>query len=97
VRHNLFLAFKETLNNTVKHAAAGEVQIRMKLNEGGFTLCVTDDGKGFDTACQQPIGQPGSGNGLRNMRQRMEQIGGTCEIRSTARSGTTVRLMVTIA
>jgi signal transduction histidine kinase len=93
-RHNLFLAFKETLNNTLKHAEANEVQIQIALADDGFTLSVADDGKGFDPAARTARERPGSGNGLKNMRQRLAQIGGTCEIRSAPGSGTTVRFVV---
>ena len=48
VRHNLFLAVKETLNNTVKHSGATEVRVTLEFVPGGFRLLVADNGRGFD-------------------------------------------------
>ena len=50
VRHNLFLAFKEALHNIVKHAAANEVRVELKLEAAQLALQVADDGRGFDAA-----------------------------------------------
>ncbi len=91
VRHNAFLAFKEAVNNVVKHAQATEVWIRLKLPPDHFTLEIEDNGRGFgspdaDTASTR--------NGLRNMRKRMEDIGGGFEIRAASGQGTIVRLTV---
>jgi len=82
VRHNLFLAFKEALNNTVKHAAATEVHIALSLEPGAFTLSIQDNGCGFDPARQNPTGsaRASAGNGLLNMQTRLARIGGRCEI-----------------
>ena len=79
VRHNLFLAFKETLNNAVKHANASKVEISLVLQPTAFVLSVRDNGSGFD-----PAGLPKyrvvGGNGLANMRHRLSEIGGACEV-----------------
>lgn len=92
VRHNLFLAFKEALHNVVKHAAAGEVRVEMKLEQQQIVLSVTDNGRGFppgETAANQPD-RIVSGNGLANMKRRLAEIGGTCEIQSEPGSGVVV-------
>jgi len=47
LRHNLFLAFKEALNNVVKHAQASEVQIAVSLEDERLTIIIEDDGRGF--------------------------------------------------
>jgi signal transduction histidine kinase/ligand-binding sensor domain-containing protein len=73
VRHNVFLAFKESLNNVVKHAAAREVRIRFIPGPEGFELWVEDDGRGIPAPS-------GRGHGLGNMQDRMAEIGGTCEV-----------------
>ena len=95
VRHNLFLAFKEALHNIVKHAAANEVHVELKLEAAQLTLQVADDGRGFVPAA--PAGRIGCGNGLANMRQRLVEIGGVCEIHSEAGRGTTVTFIVPCA
>lgn len=89
-RHNLFLAFKEALNNIVKHASASEVRIRVQLREGDCILAIEDDGRGFDAHSARP-----DGNGLHNMRERLNTIGGTFELSSLADQGT--RLQMTIS
>jgi signal transduction histidine kinase len=89
VRHNLFLAFKEALNNAVKHANATEVKVALETRERGFTLFVKDDGQGFDAAARESVVR-GSGNGLTNMRRRLEELGGRCRIESRPGGGTCV-------
>ncbi len=73
-RHNVFLAFKEALHNFVKHSGANEVYISLATDDAGFLLAVRDNGKGFDPSTVSS--RPGRGNGLKNMRQRLEKIGG---------------------
>jgi len=99
VRHNLFLAFKESLNNVVKHARATEVQVSLNVEATGFVLSAKDDGCGFNLgpAAGQPASDhAGRGNGLANMRQRLNEIGGQCEIQSAPQTGTTVTFRVPI-
>ena len=95
MRHNVFLAFKETLHNAVKHSGASEVHIRLAVRENSFELAVEDNGHGFaadekakDVSPAQ--GRAASGNGLENMRRRLTAIGGSCEIQSKSGTGTKV-------
>jgi signal transduction histidine kinase len=92
LRHNVFLAFKESVNNVVKHAQATEVKIRLRLNDGRFTFEIEDNGRG-PAAATTKTGR----NGLRNMRQRMEDVGGTFTMEPGAERGTIVRLTSPIA
>jgi signal transduction histidine kinase len=87
VRHNLYMAVKEALNNAVRHAQATEVWLRVAVAEESLRLVVEDNGSGFE----QVVGHS-SANGLRNMRQRMEDIGGHFEIESAVKKGTKVTL-----
>jgi signal transduction histidine kinase/ligand-binding sensor domain-containing protein len=88
-RHNLFLALKEALHNAVKHAGATEVRIALTLEARTLTLSVEDNGCGFDP------GTPNStGNGLENMRRRLEHIGGSCEIGRARGQGVKVVFIV---
>jgi ligand-binding sensor domain-containing protein/signal transduction histidine kinase len=91
VRHNVFLAFKESVNNVVKHAQASEVHIRLKLDSESFTLEIEDNGRG-PAGAQQKSGR----NGLRNMRKRMEDVGGSFSIGPATGQGTIVRLSAPI-
>jgi signal transduction histidine kinase/ligand-binding sensor domain-containing protein len=84
-RRNMFLAFKEALNNLMKYAGATRVSIDFEITGEQFSIRVTDNGIGFDPA----LLQNSAGNGLRNMHSRMKGIGGTCEI-STGKEGTSV-------
>jgi len=88
-RHNVFLAAKESVTNIVKHAAASEACIRLRLEPGGFSLEIEDNGRG-PAGLAGPAAQ--SRNGLRNMRKRMEDIGGKFEIGPGPKGGTLVRL-----
>ena len=106
VRHNLFLALKEALHNVLKHAAATEVRISLVLAKDGFSLLIDDNGKGFNPAQtpSAPFSPPpnttlriSSGNGLANMKRRLEEIGGVFEIKSSPGEGTQVRFVVKVA
>jgi signal transduction histidine kinase len=85
VRHNLFLAIKEALNNIVKHARASEVWLRASADANGLRFSVEDNGCGFDRAPDDA-----TADGLRNMRQRLAEIGGECKIESKSGAGTRV-------
>jgi signal transduction histidine kinase len=99
VRHNLFLAFKEALNNVVKHAASSEVSISLTVQTDSFVLAIRDDGRGFSPAAPVLPTRPepdriAHGHGLANMRRRLEKIGGRCEIQSASGLGTEVKFIV---
>ncbi len=89
-KRNLYMMYKEILNNVVQHSSASEVSIAVTWNRGKLTLLVKDNGKGFDPATVPP------GNGLDNLRVRSKRIGGELEILSALSGGTTVRLAVEI-
>ena len=94
LRHNVFLAFKEALNNVAKHARASEVRITLEFQPGGFALIIADNGCGFDfdqlsRAPQTPSdgARAGGGNGLINMQRRLREVGGRCEWDTSPRQG----------
>jgi ligand-binding sensor domain-containing protein/signal transduction histidine kinase len=89
VRHNVFLAAKEAVTNVVRHAQATEARLRLTLTANRFTLELSDNGRGLagvDAAALQ------ARNGLRNMRKRLEDIGGQFAIAPGAEGGTVVSL-----
>ena len=85
VRHGVFLAFKEALNNAVQHSGASQVHIEMSVKAQRLWIVITDNGRGFDPR----IRQPGS-DGLASMQDRMARLGGHCDIKSKRKAGTTV-------
>jgi signal transduction histidine kinase/ligand-binding sensor domain-containing protein len=104
VRHNLFLAIKEALNNVVKHARASEVWLRLVVQPLSFCVIVEDNGCGLAATSGKPNGvaasQPGrifSGHGLLNIERRLVAIGGSCVIRSEPGRGTRTELNVDLA
>jgi len=85
------LAAKEAINNVVKHAKASTARLRLNLHPDRFVLEIEDDGRGV------PQGAEATGrNGLRNMRRRLEDTGGTFSIAPAAEHGAIVRLTVPI-
>jgi len=89
VRHNVFLAFKESVNNVVKHAQASEVWIRLQFSADQFTFEIADNGRGLAHVDPQ---RAKTRNGLRNMRKRLEEIGGEFTMTPAPAGGTIVRL-----
>ena len=85
MRHNLFMAFKEALSNAVKHAGCRTVHIMIKVSKDTLTLSLTDDGVGFVEPTSGRLG-----NGLLNMRRRIEDIGGRFSLESSPGKGTKV-------
>jgi signal transduction histidine kinase/ligand-binding sensor domain-containing protein len=98
IRHNLFLAFKEALNNAVRHASATEVRISFALQTDAFVLTVKDNGRGIDPAAPAEA-QPDRivfGHGLPSMSRRLARIGGRCEITAEPDGGTSVAFIVAV-
>jgi ligand-binding sensor domain-containing protein/signal transduction histidine kinase len=85
VRHNLFLAVKEALNNVVCHARANEVQVTTIVSKDSATLIIEDNGQGF-----KHVTENGFADGLRNMQARMKEIGGEFGIESKPGIGTRI-------
>jgi signal transduction histidine kinase/streptogramin lyase len=95
VRHNLFLAFEESLNNVLKHSKAARVNADIGTEGDYLRIVIRDNGCGFAVNAK-PSGKATGGNGLRNIRERMVSLGGTCEIDSAPGQGTCLRLRVPI-
>ena len=88
VRRDVFLIFKEAVNNIVRHSACGKATIDLSVEGGWLVLSVSDNGKGVDGAAE--------GEGLASMRRRAADFGGTLEIISANGNGTTVRLKIQV-
>jgi signal transduction histidine kinase/ligand-binding sensor domain-containing protein len=88
-RRNLFLVYKECLNNTLKHAHASHVDICGYIDENKLILNIKDDGKGMDTSQLRKFG-----NGISNMHKRMKVAHGNCIIHSEINKGTQTTLTI---
>lgn len=88
----LFRIVQEAVNNVLRHAQAGHVQVTLVRTAGQVTLRVVDDGQGFDT--QLP--RSGQHVGLWSMRERVEQLGGQFEVSSAPGQGTTLTTVVAL-
>ena len=93
VRHALFLAFKEGVNNVARHAGAEECRISLAVTGGELRIEVSDDGCGFDAAAAGFV----AGEGLRNIRERLAACGGWQRIDSAPGKGTTIALGLPVA
>ena len=84
-RQEIFLAFKEALNNIVRHARATQVWLRISVRDGRIIVELADDGHGFN------LGERKAGDdGLANIKERLKSLGGDCAITSDLQKGTTV-------
>ena len=90
-RHNLFLAFEEALTNVVRHAGASEVRIKSSCVDSKLLVSIEDNGRGLTHTAGQ------DGEGLNNLRQRLAQIGGECEILTPPSGGVSVRLTLPLS
>ena len=89
-RRNLYLVIREALNNAMKHSGATTISLNLEINETTLCFSVSDNGRGIS----EKQGRP-DGNGLRNMRNRMENIGGTIGWLKPDK-GTTVRFCLNL-
>jgi signal transduction histidine kinase len=81
---------REALSNVIKHAQAGKAEVRLRYEAARITLTVSDDGRGFEP-------RPSYGedhHGLRNLRSRSEEAGGTFSLRSSPGAGATVQVSI---
>jgi ligand-binding sensor domain-containing protein/signal transduction histidine kinase len=88
-RRQVFLIFKESLHNVVRHANATDVLITLTIGRRALRLVVADNGKGF---AETGGAVDAAGQGLRSMKRRAETIGGRLSITSAPGSGTTIAL-----
>ncbi len=89
-RHQITLSVREGLANIVRHARATCVEARLEFTDKTVLLSLKDNGRGFNP-------ETVAGNGLGNMRSRMEQIGGTFQCISHPGAGTEIRFCVPLS
>lgn len=83
----LFRVIQESLNNIAKHSGATSVEVRLRKQDTGLEVGVTDNGAGFDPA---KATAQGTGRGLKSMKERVELSGGTLTITSGPDRGTDI-------
>lgn len=86
IRHGLFLIVKEALHNIVTHAQAEKVVFSLAYANSTLQIQIIDDGRGFDVTSPTP-GRPGGGHGLKNMRQRADDLQGELDIETRIGQG----------
>jgi signal transduction histidine kinase len=93
VQEELYNIAHEALNNALKHAHANNVSIRLRFEETGTLMEVSDDGVGFDAT----IARMGGGFGITGMKERAQKISGTLQIESAPGKGTKVIVRVPVS
>jgi PAS domain S-box-containing protein len=90
LRREVFLIFKEAVNNMVRHAACTEAEVELTLDGGRLRLRLRDNGEGFDPD------QESEGHGLLSMRDRARGIGGEFRLSSRPGHGTIIELSIAL-
>ncbi len=88
LRRDVFLIFKEALNNAVRHSGCANLEIDLQLDRLWLVLEVSDDGCGFEPSASS------EGHGLVSMQRRAKALGGELQLRSRPGKGTEVLLRV---
>lgn len=94
MRKNLYLIFKESVNNIVKHSQAKNVMTSLKSRNGKMHLEIADDGVGFPAMTN---GNGLGGNGLHNLKSRSKEIGGEITFKSGPSGGASVLIIFDIS
>jgi len=85
-RREVFLIFKEGINNVARHSACRRADAALRIDRGMIIFTLKDDGRGFKTA------NGSIGHGLESMRSRAEKLGGRLEVLSKPGQGTAITL-----
>ena len=91
MRREVFLIFKESINNMIRHSHCSQADIEFLLKDGWLELKLRDNGQGLD------VDKSNEGTGLASMRERAAKLGGALEISSHPGQGTVVKLRVPLA
>jgi ligand-binding sensor domain-containing protein len=86
IRQNIFLVFKEAINNMIKYAEATKCSTNISISNNQFVLQIADNGKGFDGTIK------GTGSGWKNMQKRTGDLNGKLVIDSTPQKGTVISM-----
>jgi signal transduction histidine kinase len=89
-RKDIYMIFKEAVNNAVKYSAATEINIILQHNNDELKMIIMDNGNGFDPENLY------SGNGLKNMRTRAKEMNAQLRVESIKGTGTTISLEIPV-
>lgn len=90
----LYRVVQELLTNIAKYAGATEITIEENLERGVYRLSLSDNGSGF-VPSNEDLSKPGS-LGLKNIKSRVQQVGGSIDYRKLSPQGTTVNIEIRI-
>lgn len=85
---NIYRTIQEAINNSIKYADSKSISIVIKPSKNAVEILVADDGKGFN------INEVSFGNGIANMKKRIQDVNGTIEINSSENNGTNVKIII---
>lgn len=92
-RRNIYFIFKEALNNTLKYANGNKVLVKFQITKKHLVFIFNDNGTGFNV--EEAVSKDSlGGNGLGNMKKRIEELKGRIEINSRPASGTTITCII---
>lgn len=98
LRREIYLIFKESINNLVKHSGGTEAEMEFKVERGWIIIRISDNGRGFDVKDASEKGyEGGGGHGLNSLRRRAAALGGSYSIESSPGQGTSVTLSVPLS
>jgi signal transduction histidine kinase len=85
----LYRTIQEAINNAIKYSEAKDIDVEVKKVDSQIKITIKDNGKGFDKETVD------FGNGFYNMKKRIEEVNGTCEIQSEPNKGTSIVIILT--
>lgn len=92
IKTYLFRISQEAVNNIVRHAHASTADLRLTRMTNEVFFSITDNGKGFSTERLKKL----AGNGIRNMRDRVNLLNGTIDIKSAEDKGTLIMIKIPV-
>lgn len=90
-RKNLFLIFKESVNNASKYSNAQQIEISLHQHDHTLLMRIKDNGQGFDEHTAK------RGNGLRNLHERAKEMNGTVTLKTATGHGTEIEMLLPLA
>jgi len=89
-RKNIYLVFKESVNNAVKYSGTDKMEVAASVHQKQLLLRIHDFGRGFN------LSEVVAGNGLENIRNRATELRGRLEIETSPNNGTSIHLVIPV-